>query len=285
MSLFIGGTLTATSIGITVRVLADLKRQHAPEGQIVLGAAVLDDVLGVALLSLLYEFSVGGGISLVNTGKVLMFVVAFFVLAPIAAKLISVIINRYDAKSEIPGLIPTTIVALLPLIEAPLAEMTRQHPKLHVTLHLGDDGPSVRQREVDVALGIMRRPPQGCWGRKVKQFPVGVFATREAAARQPRRWLVRSLSEVTSPESAWERAHAQHLAARAPFHALVDLCAAGMGLGLMPRVIAARHPGLVELREFAPKLGSLERTAWLLCHPDHRRTARVVALMNALSRI
>ncbi len=113
VSLFIGGTLTATSIGITVRVLADLKRQHAPEGQIVLGAAVLDDVLGVMLLALLYEFSLGGGISLVNTGKVLLFVAAFFVLAPIAAKLISVIINRYDAKSEIPGLIPTTIVSLV----------------------------------------------------------------------------------------------------------------------------------------------------------------------------
>ena len=72
-------------------------------------------------------------------------------------------------------------------------------------------------------------------------------------------------------------------AARAPFHALVELCAAGMGLGLMPRAIAARHPHLVELREFAPKLGALERTAWLLCHPDQRRTARVVALMNAVA--
>ena len=37
VSLFIGGTLTATSIGITVRVLTDIKCQHSPEGQIVLG--------------------------------------------------------------------------------------------------------------------------------------------------------------------------------------------------------------------------------------------------------
>ena len=87
VSLFIGGTLTATSIGITVRVLSDLKRQQSPEGQIVLGAAVLDDVMGVVLLALLYEYSIGGGVSLINTGKVLIFVVAFFVLAPVAAKL------------------------------------------------------------------------------------------------------------------------------------------------------------------------------------------------------
>jgi Kef-type K+ transport system membrane component KefB len=113
VSLFIGGTLTATSIGITVRVLGDLRRQHSKEGQIVLGAAVLDDVMGVMLLALLYEFSIGGGISLVNTGKVLVFVGAFFILAPVAAKLMSLVIKRFDASSEIPGLIPTTIVSLV----------------------------------------------------------------------------------------------------------------------------------------------------------------------------
>ena len=113
VSLFIGGTLTATSIGITVRVLSDLKRQQNKEGQIVLGAAVLDDVLGVVLLARLYEFSIGGGVSAVNAGKVLIFVGAFFILAPLAAKLISLLIGRFDAISEIPGLIPTSIVSLV----------------------------------------------------------------------------------------------------------------------------------------------------------------------------
>jgi Na+:H+ antiporter len=113
VSLFIGGTLTATSIGITIRVLADLKRQQQIEGQIVLGAAVLDDVLGVVLLALLYEFSTGGGVSLINASKVLVFVGTFFILAPLAAKFISILISRYDAISEIHGLIPTTIVSLV----------------------------------------------------------------------------------------------------------------------------------------------------------------------------
>lgn len=113
IALFIGGTLTATSIGITVRVLSDLHRHQSEEGQIVLGAAVLDDVLGVILLALLYEFSVGGGVSLANTGKVVAFVAVFFVLAPVMAKLISVFIRHYDSVSELPGLIPTTIVSLV----------------------------------------------------------------------------------------------------------------------------------------------------------------------------
>lgn len=112
-SLFIGGTLTATSIGITVRVLADLKRHTATEGQIVLGAAVLDDILGVILLALLYEFVIGGGVSLANAGKVAVFIGVFFALATPMAKLLSLLIQRFDTASEIPGLIPTTIVALV----------------------------------------------------------------------------------------------------------------------------------------------------------------------------
>lgn len=113
VSLFIAGTFTATSIGITVRVLYDLKRHQEKEGQIVLGAAILDDVLGVVLLALLYKFSIGGGVSLMNASKVLIFVGSFFVLAPLLAKLISILISRFDSISEISGLIPTTIVSLV----------------------------------------------------------------------------------------------------------------------------------------------------------------------------
>lgn len=112
-SLFIGGTLTATSIGITVRVLSDLKLHDSHEGNIVLGAAVLDDILGVMLLALLYEFSMEGGVNWLNAGKVLLFISTFFVLAPILAKLMSLIIRRFDHTSGIPGLIPTMMVSLV----------------------------------------------------------------------------------------------------------------------------------------------------------------------------
>ncbi len=113
ISLFIGGTLTATSIGITVRVLGDLKRKSSPEAQIVLGAAVIDDVLGVVLLSLLYEFSIGGGINLANTSQVLIFIGVFFLVAPVLAKSISLLIKRFEDVSEIPGMIPVTMVSLV----------------------------------------------------------------------------------------------------------------------------------------------------------------------------
>lgn len=113
VSLFVASTLTATSIGITIRVLSDLKQQTSEESQIVLGAAVIDDIIGIILLSILYEFSTGEGINIFNIGEILIFICLFLVLAPIAAKFISSFIKRYEAKSEIPGLLPTTIISLI----------------------------------------------------------------------------------------------------------------------------------------------------------------------------
>ena len=112
-SLFIGGTLTATSIGITVRVLSDLKRQKSPEAQVVLGAAVLDDVIGVVLLAVLYDFVQGGTVDPLRVGRIMGFIAVFMLVAPFAAKLLSRTIQRVEKTSEIPGLIPSSIVALL----------------------------------------------------------------------------------------------------------------------------------------------------------------------------
>lgn len=56
-AVFTGAALTATSVGITARVLHDLGRLDAEESQIILGAAVLDDLVGVAILAAVSGFS------------------------------------------------------------------------------------------------------------------------------------------------------------------------------------------------------------------------------------
>jgi Kef-type K+ transport system membrane component KefB len=113
VSLFVGGTLTATSISITVRTLVDVQRHNSPEGQITLGAAVLDDVLGVILLAILYEFSITGEVNLIDATKVIAFIAVFFLIAPMLAKLISHMIGYLDQHINSPGLIPVTIVSLV----------------------------------------------------------------------------------------------------------------------------------------------------------------------------
>jgi Kef-type K+ transport system membrane component KefB len=113
ISFFIGSTLTATSIGITLRVLRDLGRHQGHEAHIVIGAAVLDDILGIVLLAVLYEFATSGTIDLWHAGKILVFIILFFFLSPLAAKCVSQTIKKWDEASTIPGLLPTTIVSLI----------------------------------------------------------------------------------------------------------------------------------------------------------------------------
>ena len=112
-SLFVGGTLVATSIGITVRVLSDLKKQNTRVSKIVLGAAVLDDVIGVVILAVLYDFAVKGTVSIAATARILAFITAFLLLAPIIAKLFVPTLARLSAISKTKGMVPTLIVSMI----------------------------------------------------------------------------------------------------------------------------------------------------------------------------
>lgn len=113
VSLFIGGTLVATSIGITVRVLVDLKKHQTKTAKIVLGAAVLDDVVGVVILALLYDFAVKGEINIINTAKVLGFIAIFLLIAPVITKLFVPLISRLSSSSRTKGMVPTVIVSII----------------------------------------------------------------------------------------------------------------------------------------------------------------------------
>ncbi|HYM36920.1 MAG TPA: cation:proton antiporter [Nitrospiraceae bacterium] len=62
-AVFIGATLTATSVGFSARVLQDLGKLTTPEGNIILGAAVIDDVLGLVILSVIMGLAESGTVS------------------------------------------------------------------------------------------------------------------------------------------------------------------------------------------------------------------------------
>jgi len=61
VAIFLGASLTATSVGITARVLSDLGRLADAESQIILGAAVLDDILGLVILAIVGGVAAGRG--------------------------------------------------------------------------------------------------------------------------------------------------------------------------------------------------------------------------------
>jgi len=115
VSLFIGGTLTATSIGITMRVLKDLQKEHTDIAQIVIGAAVIDDIMGVIILVFIYDYAITKELSLTNALNTTVFIFLFLLLAPIFANFISSFMKKFDEHAKVPGLIPTIIISLISL--------------------------------------------------------------------------------------------------------------------------------------------------------------------------
>jgi len=83
-SIFVGATLTATSVGITARVFSDLRTLHTREAKIVLGAAVADDVIGLVILAAVSGLAATKTISIASvsktTGIALLFLVGAVVL-------------------------------------------------------------------------------------------------------------------------------------------------------------------------------------------------------------
>lgn len=83
-SLFIAATLCATSIGITARVLTDLNKLNTREAQTILGAAMLDDVLGLIILAIVSSIVINGVVDIMMISRIIMLSIAFFVFALIA---------------------------------------------------------------------------------------------------------------------------------------------------------------------------------------------------------
>jgi Kef-type K+ transport system membrane component KefB len=83
-----GAALTATSIGISARTLSDLGQLATPEGQIVLGAAVIDDVIGLVILSVVSALAGGVAISVGGVAVTTMIAVGFIAVALMLGSLV-----------------------------------------------------------------------------------------------------------------------------------------------------------------------------------------------------
>lgn len=112
-SLFIGGTLSATSIGITVRVLEDLGKMKEPFAQIVLGAAVLDDIFGVIVLATLFEFSKTQEVNLNATILLIIYIGTFFLFAPLIGKIFAYFVSTISKRLNTLDFVPPVVVAII----------------------------------------------------------------------------------------------------------------------------------------------------------------------------
>jgi Kef-type K+ transport system membrane component KefB len=111
---FLGATLTATSVGITARVLADLGASKSAEARIILGAAAIDDILGLVILAVVGGAIVAAGQGralalgpvLLITAKAFLFLAGAVALGPVIARAL------FRTAARVPGAVTLLITGL-----------------------------------------------------------------------------------------------------------------------------------------------------------------------------
>ena len=104
-AIFAGAAMTATSIGITASVFGELKFLKTREGQTVIGAAVLDDILGIVILAVVVSLAGGGSFTLGPVVKLcvaaVIFVAVALVLSRFAAPAFDWVVDHLKAPGDV----------------------------------------------------------------------------------------------------------------------------------------------------------------------------------------
>lgn len=108
--IFIGATLTATSVGITVRVLKDLDVTNSPEGQTIIGSAILDDIFGLIVLAVVVgtitaSATGASDMSVISIVAIILKAAAFLGITVALGHLLSGRIVRFATQTGEPGLL------------------------------------------------------------------------------------------------------------------------------------------------------------------------------------
>lgn len=99
-ALFLGAILTATSVSISAQTLRELGRLHSRAGAIILGAAVIDDVLGIGVLAAVVAMT-GGSSPLESLLRMCLFLGAALLMGPPAARLLDRLLIRFSPQTQL----------------------------------------------------------------------------------------------------------------------------------------------------------------------------------------
>jgi Kef-type K+ transport system membrane component KefB len=110
-AIFVGAALTATSIGITSRVLSELKMLASREGQIILGAAVADDILGLVVLAVVSQIAATGSVAVGEALKAAGLSFGFLLVAIVVGMPLGRVLVRYVGKAQVRGILVAVAVA------------------------------------------------------------------------------------------------------------------------------------------------------------------------------
>lgn len=112
-AIFAGAALTATSIGITSKVLSEMGQLKSKEGQIIVGAAIIDDVLGIIVLAVVASLAKTGSVDVMNVGYLIVSATAFLIgsilLGQVFNSAFVAIVSKLETRGNI--VIPALVFA------------------------------------------------------------------------------------------------------------------------------------------------------------------------------
>ncbi len=121
-ALFMGAIMTATSVGITARVLGDIRKLDTPEGVTILAAAVLDDVIGIIVLAIAVSVAASGMVAMgdlaIIGGKAVGFWLGLLGIGILLSGVISRFLNYFQSAGA-----ALTLALSIAFLAAALAEM------------------------------------------------------------------------------------------------------------------------------------------------------------------
>lgn len=121
-SLVAAAALTATSVGISARVLGELGVLDQPEGRVVLGAAVLDDIIGLVILSVVSSTVAGAALTGWGITRTALVAIGFVVLAVALGTRVAPPMFRFVARVQMEGVLGPVALAFALLLALLAAE-------------------------------------------------------------------------------------------------------------------------------------------------------------------
>lgn len=207
-----------------------------------------------------------------------------------------------DRELTGPLRLATAFVIMEHLLPQPLADFAAAYPGIEVEVmenailvdlgrHQSEAAPALRQWQADVALRLSAQVSEHLMGRQLGMTHCRAYALRGAPGLPqevtPLATLLRDAPWVAFERDGTHRVYDQwmrtHLASAQVrvrvdiFNAAAAMLRTGVGIGVLPTFMQARHPELVPVSEVIPELSA---PVWMLTHPDLRQTARVRAFMR-----
>ncbi|MDH0187851.1 LysR family transcriptional regulator [Stenotrophomonas sp. GD03993] len=185
--------------------------------------------------------------------------------------------------------ITTTDTILHGLIAPALRTLATRHPLLDYELHTGNELTSLTRREADIAVRATKKPPQHLVGKHIGPIRVALYASRGSGIRRHQdveagkaAWIAPDDALPEHPSVLWRKRHHPKAVPRYRVNSILtvmELVAAGMGVGVLPVFLAQPRKDLIALTDI---LDECQTELWLLTHPESRHLRRVSTVFRHL---